>query len=96
MLFFKHVLSWVRDNDIHVGTLNESDLFFGKFDIKEDFISVNLILLLGNRIARLLSEVLSLGQVVFIPLSSILPGRERKIITLKISRERTPSGQVTA
>ena len=36
--FWKHVLSWLRDNDLHVGTINESDVIFGKFDIVEDYI----------------------------------------------------------
>ena len=36
--FWKHVLSWLRDTDLHVGTINESDVIFGKFDIVEDYI----------------------------------------------------------
>ena len=35
--FWKHVLSWLRDDDLHVGTINESDVIFGKFDIVEDY-----------------------------------------------------------
>ena len=27
--FWKHVLSWLRDNDINVGELKEADLIFG-------------------------------------------------------------------
>ena len=42
--FWKHVLSWLRDNDFHVGTINESDVIFGKFDIVEDYILINHIL----------------------------------------------------
>ena len=30
---WKHVLSWPRGNNVHVGTINESDVIFGKFDI---------------------------------------------------------------
>ena len=26
--FWKHVLSWLRDNDLHVGTINELDVIF--------------------------------------------------------------------
>ena len=46
--FWKHVLSWLRDNNIYVGTLTETDLIFGKFDVNEDFILINHILLLGK------------------------------------------------
>ena len=41
--FWKHVLSWLRDNDVHVETINESDVIFGKFDIVEDYILINHI-----------------------------------------------------
>ena len=46
--FWKHVLSWLRDNGIHVETINEPDVMFGKFDIVEDYILINHILLLGK------------------------------------------------
>ena len=46
--FWKHVLSWLRDNNVHVGTINESDVIFGKFDIVEDCILINHILLMGK------------------------------------------------
>ena len=42
--FWKHVLSWLRDNDLHVWTINESDVIFGKFDIVEHYILINHIL----------------------------------------------------
>ena len=42
----KHVLSWLRDNDINVGKLKEADLIFGKFDTQDD--STFIILLLGK------------------------------------------------
>ena len=32
-IFWKYVLSWLRDNDIHVGTVNEADLVLGKYDV---------------------------------------------------------------
>ena len=41
--FWKHVLSWLRDNDFHVATIDESDLIFGKFDILEDYFLINHI-----------------------------------------------------
>ena len=41
---WKHVLSWLRDNDLHVGTINESDVIFRKLDIVEDYILINHIL----------------------------------------------------
>ena len=31
-------------NDLHVGTINESDVIFRKFDIVEDYILINHIL----------------------------------------------------
>ena len=46
--FWKHVLSWLRDNNVFVGTIDESDLIFGKFNIVNDFILINHILLLGK------------------------------------------------
>ena len=45
---WKHVLSWLRDNDLHVGTINELDLIFRKFDIVEDYILINHILWTGK------------------------------------------------
>jgi len=46
--FWKHVLSWLRDNNVFVGTIDESYLILGKFDIANDFILINHILLLGK------------------------------------------------
>ena len=46
--FWKHVLSWLRDSNVLVGTMDESDLIFGKFNIVNDFIFINHILLLGK------------------------------------------------
>ena len=46
--FWKHVLSWLKDNDIYIETLKEWDISFGKFDTKGDFILINHILLLGK------------------------------------------------
>ena len=46
--FWKHVLSWLRDNNVLDGTIDESDLILGKFNIVNDFILINHILLLGK------------------------------------------------
>ena len=46
--FWKHILSWLRDNDVLDGTIDESDLILGKFNILNDFILINHILLLGK------------------------------------------------
>ena len=41
--FWKHVLSWLRDNNISIMSLDVTDVIFGKFDIKEDFLLGNII-----------------------------------------------------
>ena len=46
--FWKHLLSWLRDNDINVGELKEVDLILGKFDMEDDSTLINHILLLGK------------------------------------------------
>ena len=46
--FWKHVLSWLCDYNIPVDNLEEEDVIFGKFDIAEDFLLFNQILLLGK------------------------------------------------
>ena len=46
--FWKHVLSWLRDNDVQVDTIYESHVIFGKFDIIEDYIIINHILLIAK------------------------------------------------
>ena len=46
--FWKHVLSWLKDNEIYIETLKEWDLIFGKFDIKDNFTLINHLLLLGK------------------------------------------------
>ena len=45
--FWIHVMSKLRDN-VLVGTIDKSDLIFGKFNIVNDFILINHILLLGK------------------------------------------------
>ena len=37
-VFWKHVLSWLRDNNIIVESLEEEDMIFGKFDVGDDFL----------------------------------------------------------
>jgi len=75
-------LSWLRDNDVHVGIINEPDIIFGKFDIVKDYILINHILFLGKstvgnvKIAYLHLEALLLGQDVSSTSSSILPGKK--------------------
>ena len=44
---WKHVLYWLRDNII-VENLKEEDIIFGKFDVGDDFLLVDHILLLGK------------------------------------------------
>ena len=46
--FWKHVLCWLRDNDVHVDRIYESDVIYGKFDIVEDYIIINHILSLAK------------------------------------------------
>ena len=38
LFFWKHVLSWLRDNNIIVESLEEEDMIFGKFDVGDDFL----------------------------------------------------------
>ena len=47
-VFWKHVLSWLRDNNIIVENLKEEDIIFGKFDVGDDFLLVNHVLLLDK------------------------------------------------
>ena len=46
--FWKHVLFWLHDYNISVDNLKEEDVIFGKFDIAEDFLLFNHIMLLGK------------------------------------------------
>ena len=46
--FWKHVLSWLRDYNISVDSLEEEDVIFIKFDIAEYFLLFNHILFLGK------------------------------------------------
>ena len=82
--FWKHVLSWLRDNNISVDNLKEEDVIFGKFDIAEDFLLFNHIFLLRKiyiysrnaRMLYLLFRVLLPGQGMFTISNSILPRKE--------------------
>ena len=46
--FWKEVLSWLKDNNIIIESLNEIGLFLGNFEKTEDFFIINHILLLGE------------------------------------------------
>ena len=46
--FWKEVLSWLKDNNIIIESLNEIGLFLGNFEKTEDFLIINHILLLGK------------------------------------------------
>ena len=37
-VFWKHVLSWLRDSNIIVESLKEEDIIIGKFDVGDDFL----------------------------------------------------------
>ena len=83
-VFWKHVLSWLRYNNITVENLKEEDIIFGKFDVEGDFLLVNHILLLGKYyiysqkcqkgMPSLQGFLLGLG--VFTTLNFTLPGKE--------------------
>ena len=45
---WKDVLSWLKDNNIIIESLNEVGLFLGNFEKMEDFFIINHILLLGK------------------------------------------------
>ena len=46
------LLSWPKDNDIYIDTLKDTDLIFGKFDIRDDFTIINHILLRCVRVCN--------------------------------------------
>ena len=46
--FWKQVLPWLRDSDIDVGELKETDLIFDNFDIEDDSTLINHILSFGK------------------------------------------------
>ena len=37
-VFWKHILSWLGDNNIIVESLKEEDIIIGKFDVGDDFL----------------------------------------------------------
>ena len=85
-VFWKHVLSWLRDNNIIiVENLKEEDVIFGKFDVGHDFLLVNHILLLKGSTLFIHKNVKRvsppfrgslLGLGVFTTLNFTLPGKE--------------------
>ena len=42
--FWKDVLSWLKDNEIQIDTLKETDLIFGKFHAIDNFTLINHML----------------------------------------------------
>jgi len=46
--FWKEVLSWLKENNIIIETLNEISLLLGNFEKTEDFFIIDHILLLGK------------------------------------------------
>ena len=62
--FWKHVLSWLRDGDVHVETINESDVIFRKFDIVEDYILINLSIYTLNDLGDLSNVIGSLSRSI--------------------------------
>ena len=56
-VFWKHVLFWLRDINIIVENLKEGDIIFGKFDVGDDFLLVNHILLLGIKVLYLFTKM---------------------------------------
>ena len=77
-------MSWMRDYSTFVDNLKEEVVIFGKFDVAEDFLQFNPILLLGkfyiyswkcqNGVPSLQGFIAILP--VFIISNSILPGKE--------------------
>ena len=84
-VFWKHVLSWLRDKNIVVENLKEEDIIFGKFDVGDDFLLVNHILLLGKY--YIYSQKCQKG----IPSLQGLIAKTRRVynIELHIARERS-------
>ena len=46
--FWKHVLSWLKDNNIQIETFIMTDAIFGKLVIEDDFSVINHVILLGK------------------------------------------------
>ena len=46
--FWKEVLSWLKENNIVIESINEIGLFFGIFEESEDFLLINDVMLLGK------------------------------------------------
>ena len=78
------VLSWLRDNNIVAENLKEEDIIFGKFDVGDNFLLVNHVLLLGKY--RIYSQKCQKGM----PSLQAFIGRTRRVynIELYIARKR--------
>ena len=72
-------MSWLRDNNIIVENLREEHIIVGKFDVGDDFLLVNHILLLGKYYIysqKCQKGMPSLGLGVCTTLNFTLPGKE--------------------
>ena len=92
-VFWKHALSRLRDNNIIDENLKEEDIIFGKFDVGDDFLLVNHILLLGKyyiyskNVKRVCPPFRGslLGLGVFTTMNFTLPGKEAHQINILVS-----------
>ena len=83
-VFWKHVLSWLRDNNIIVQSLKEEDIIIGKFDVGNDFllesyfIAWEVLYFFHKKVKRVCPPFRGslLGLGVFTTLNFILPGKE--------------------
>ena len=69
-VLWKHVLSWLRDNNIVVENLKEEDIIFGKFDVGDDFLLVNHVYCLGSFIACFIHK--NVKRVIALPSEACL------------------------
>ena len=82
-VFWKHVLSWLRDNNIIVESLKEEDIIIGKFDVGDDFLLESFYcfgstIFIHKKVKRVCPPFTGslLGLGVFTTLNFILPGKE--------------------
>ena len=82
-VFWKHVLSWLRDNNIIVENLKEEDIIFGKFDVGDDFLLESFYcfgstIFIHKKVKRVCPPFTGslLGLGVFTTLNFTLPGKE--------------------
>ena len=84
--FWKHVLFWLKDNGIHMETLKEWGIIFGKFNIKDNFTLINH--LLGKYYIYWI--ILKTVRIIYRRLRVLLPGLNWFIdwIELQIARAK--------